>query len=115
MGGLASALALAKKGFTDIHVYEQASNLGFIGAGIQLAPNMARVLDSLGCWNEVSKGATNIKRTSIRRKRAHPFNGAKAELTFNQRAPPTSNLPKSTWNTSTRPTATLTWSDTEHR
>ncbi|KAF5137974.1 FAD-dependent monooxygenase OpS4 [Metarhizium anisopliae] len=43
IGGLASALALAKKGFKDIHVYENASNLGFMGAGIQLAPNLPKV------------------------------------------------------------------------
>jgi hypothetical protein len=34
MGGLACALALAKAGFEDIEVYEYASNLGFVGAGI---------------------------------------------------------------------------------
>ena len=43
MGGLTTALALAKRGFKNIHVYENATNLGFVGAGIQLAPNMARV------------------------------------------------------------------------
>jgi salicylate hydroxylase len=42
MGGLTAALALAKRGFTNIDVYESASNLGFVGAGIQLAPNMGR-------------------------------------------------------------------------
>ena len=42
MGGLALALALAKRGFNFIDVYETASNLGFVGAGIQEAPNMGR-------------------------------------------------------------------------
>lgn len=42
MGGLTLALALAKQGFRSIKVYETASNLGFTGAGIQEAPNMAR-------------------------------------------------------------------------
>jgi salicylate hydroxylase len=68
MGGLASALALAKEGFTNIDVYEYAADLGFVGAGIQLAPNMARVLDRLGVWDPIAKEATNIKDTSIRRK-----------------------------------------------
>ena len=67
MGGLACALALAKRGFTHIEVYEIASNLGFVGAGIQLAPNMARVLDRLGCWAEIEKEAVDLKETSIRR------------------------------------------------
>ena len=67
MGGLSSALALAKKGFKDIQVYETASNLGFVGAGIQLAPNMARILDRLGVWDEVAKEAVVLRNTSIRR------------------------------------------------
>ncbi|KAI9730283.1 MAG: hypothetical protein M1818_008186 [Claussenomyces sp. TS43310] len=67
MGGLACALALAKQGFTHIDVYEAASNLGFVGAGIQLAPNMARILDRLGCWADVEKEAVDLKDTSIRR------------------------------------------------
>ncbi|KAK4991277.1 hypothetical protein LTR66_006590, partial [Elasticomyces elasticus] len=66
MGGLACALALAKQGFKNIQVYEYASNLGFVGAGIQLAPNMARILDRLGVWSEIEKEATNILETSIR-------------------------------------------------
>lgn len=68
MGGLASALALAKNGFKNIHVYETASNLGFVGAGIQLAPNMARILDKMGCWSEIEKEGTDVRETSIRRK-----------------------------------------------
>ena len=67
MGGLACALALAKKGFQDIEVFETASNLGFVGAGIQLAPNMVRILDRLGVWEEVEKEAVILKETSIRR------------------------------------------------
>jgi hypothetical protein len=67
MGGLASALALAKNGFRNIHVYETASNLGFVGAGIQLAPNMARILDDLDCWADIEKEATDVRETSIRR------------------------------------------------
>jgi salicylate hydroxylase len=67
MGGLAAALAFAKKGFRHITVYETASNLGFVGAGIQLAPNMLRVLDKLGCWkgSVIEKEASTILETSI--------------------------------------------------
>lgn len=67
MAGLSSALALAKKGFNNIQVYETASGLGFVGAGIQLAPNMARILDRLGCWSEIEKEAVAIYDTSVRR------------------------------------------------
>ncbi|KAI9369227.1 hypothetical protein BJX61DRAFT_520493 [Aspergillus egyptiacus] len=66
MGGLTSALALAEKGFKHIDVYETASNLGFVGAGIQLAPNMARVLDHLGVWEGIEAEAVNIEETSVR-------------------------------------------------
>lgn len=68
MGGLTCALALAKKGFTNIQVYESASNLGFVGAGIQLAPNMARILDNLGVWKDIEAEAVDLQSTSIRRK-----------------------------------------------
>lgn len=66
MGGLATALALAKKGFTDIQVYETASGLGFVGAGIQMAPNLVRILARLGCWGKVENEATDVMETSIR-------------------------------------------------
>lgn len=67
MGGLTTALALAREGFKNIRVFESASSLGFVGAGIQLAPNMARILDRLGVWPGIEKEAVNIKNTSIRR------------------------------------------------
>ncbi|TPX10461.1 uncharacterized protein E0L32_008511 [Thyridium curvatum] len=66
MGGLGCALSLAKNGFKNVHVYENAPGLGFVGAGIQMAPNMARILDRLGCWDAIEKEATNVKETSIR-------------------------------------------------
>ncbi|KAL2819326.1 hypothetical protein BDW59DRAFT_165060 [Aspergillus cavernicola] len=66
MGGLTSALALAERGFKHIDVYETASDLGFVGAGIQLAPNMARVLDHLGVWKGIEAEAVNIEETSVR-------------------------------------------------
>lgn len=66
MGGLTCALSLARQNFTDIHVYEMASNLGFVGAGIQLAPNMARVLERLGVWADIEKEAVILADTSIR-------------------------------------------------
>jgi len=67
MGGLTCASALAKKGFKHIDVYEYAGDLGFVGAGIQLPPNMARILSRLGCWDNIEKEAVKIYSTSIRR------------------------------------------------
>lgn len=66
MGGLTCALALAKEGFDNIEVYETASNLGFVGAGIQLAPNMSRILDRLGVWKGIEAEAVILRETSIR-------------------------------------------------
>lgn len=66
MGGLGCALALAKKGFKHVDVYETASNLGFVGAGIQMAPNLVRILQRLGCWEGIEKEATDVKASSIR-------------------------------------------------
>ncbi|KAF2030778.1 FAD/NAD(P)-binding domain-containing protein [Setomelanomma holmii] len=66
MGGLASALALAKAGHENITIYENAPNLGFVGAGIQLAPNMARILDRFGCWQKIASEAVQCANTSIR-------------------------------------------------
>ena len=47
IGGLAAALALARQGHT-VKVLEQASQLGEIGAGIQLGPNAFSAFDALG-------------------------------------------------------------------
>ncbi|KAJ4338368.1 hypothetical protein N0V95_008066 [Ascochyta clinopodiicola] len=66
MGGLATALSLAKAGHKNITVYEHASTLGFVGAGIQLAPNMAKILDNLGVWNQIAAEAVQCANTSIR-------------------------------------------------
>lgn len=48
-------------------MYESASSLGFVGAGIQLAPNMLRILDRLDCYKgtRIESEATNITETSI--------------------------------------------------
>ena len=47
IGGLTAALALLRAGF-DVQVYEQASGLREIGAGVQVSPNASRVLHGLG-------------------------------------------------------------------
>lgn len=47
IGGIAAALALVRRGF-DVMVLEQASQLGEIGAGIQLGPNAFAAFDALG-------------------------------------------------------------------
>ena len=47
IGGLAVALALVRQGF-QVRVFEQAPEVGEIGAGIQLGPNAFHAFDALG-------------------------------------------------------------------
>ena len=47
IGGLAAALALVRQGF-HVQVFEQAAEIGEIGAGIQLGPNAFHAFDALG-------------------------------------------------------------------
>ena len=47
IGGLTAALALRQAGF-DAHVYEQASVLREVGAGVAISPNAVKVLHRLG-------------------------------------------------------------------
>lgn len=57
IGGLASALALSRRGGYRVHVLERAPEFGEIGAGLQIAPNASRVLDGLGILDSVTKDA----------------------------------------------------------
>lgn len=52
IGGLTAALALLRKGF-DVTVFEQASVLAEVGAGLQISPNGVRVLCLLGLEKEL--------------------------------------------------------------
>jgi salicylate hydroxylase len=47
IGGLTAALALLKRGY-NVDVYEQATELKEVGAGVQISPNGNRVLFELG-------------------------------------------------------------------
>ena len=51
IGGLAAALALVRQGFR-VQVFEQAPEIGEIGAGIQLGPNAFHAFDALGVGNK---------------------------------------------------------------
>ena len=47
IGGLITAYALAHRGF-PVRVFEQAPEFREVGAGIQLGPNIFRVLEKVG-------------------------------------------------------------------
>jgi salicylate hydroxylase len=51
---MTAAVSLLQAGF-DVHVYERASALSEIGAGIQVSPNASRVLHRLGLADELAR------------------------------------------------------------
>ncbi len=54
IGGTAAALSLLRAGF-DVQVYEQASALGEVGAGVQISPNASRILHRLGLADALAR------------------------------------------------------------
>src|SRR6476661_1312760 len=54
IGGIATANALLQRGL-DVHVYEQASALTEVGAGIAIQPNGVRMLRRLGFGAELER------------------------------------------------------------
>src|SRR5471032_2403481 len=65
IGGLSAALALARSGFRVV-VFEEASELADIGAGIQLSPNATRVLLALGLGEKLKAHAVAPAEVRIR-------------------------------------------------
>lgn len=57
IAGLTTALACIDAGF-DVHVFERAGALSEIGAGIQIGPNAARVMNAIGLSNALSSIAS---------------------------------------------------------
>lgn len=55
-GGLGTAIALSKTANVEVAVYEQASVLREVGAGISIGPNSWKVLDLLGAADAVNSG-----------------------------------------------------------
>ncbi|MEM8973778.1 MAG: 3-hydroxybenzoate 6-monooxygenase [Pseudomonadota bacterium] len=64
IGGLAAALALARKGIATV-VCEQASAFGEIGAGIQIAPNAFHCFDRLGIGDQARRGAVYVDKLRL--------------------------------------------------
>ena len=65
IGGLVTTLALLKHGM-DVDVYEQSTQLGEVGAGIQISPNGTRVLLALGLEEALRRIAVSPLRKEIR-------------------------------------------------
>jgi salicylate hydroxylase len=61
IGGMAAALALARQGF-GVRILEQSSQIGEIGAGIQLGPNAFSAFDALGVGERTRSRAVYTER-----------------------------------------------------
>jgi salicylate hydroxylase len=66
LGGLAAAACLMKRGFR-VRLFEQAPQLGEVGAGIQQSANSVRVLYDLGLRAELEKVAVKPRDYEFRR------------------------------------------------
>jgi salicylate hydroxylase len=60
IGGLTAALFLRRAGL-DVTVYEQATELAEVGAGIVVAPNMVRLVHKLGLGDELASFAVRLE------------------------------------------------------
>jgi len=65
IGGLTAALALLRRGI-DVELYEQASALGEIGAGVQISANGTRVLQALGLEAALKASAVEAQSKEVR-------------------------------------------------
>jgi salicylate hydroxylase len=68
IGGLATALALLKRGF-DVKVYERAQELRAVGAGLTLSPNGLNSLDAIepGFVDELKKAGSEVNALTMKR------------------------------------------------
>ena len=64
IGGLTTAIALAQKGI-QVQIYERASEIKEVGAGVWIAPNGMQIFDKLGMAQEVAAAGTKLKRISV--------------------------------------------------
>lgn len=65
IGGMAAALSLLRRGY-PVQVFEQAPELGEVGAGVQISPNGSRALDSLGVFETLRAQSCAPKRKEFR-------------------------------------------------
>lgn len=66
LGGLTAAACLMQRGHT-VQIFEQAPELGEVGAGIQLSANAVKVLDSLGLRAQLEQSAVRPLAYEFRR------------------------------------------------
>ena len=67
IGGLAAAIALCRVG-ARVTVLEAAAALGEIGAGIQMTPNVSRLLQSWGVADAIGENLVRFEELNLRRR-----------------------------------------------
>lgn len=65
IGGLTAAAAMLQRGI-DVDVFEQASELREVGAGIQISPNGNKVLDAIGVFDRLRALSCDPERKEFR-------------------------------------------------
>jgi salicylate hydroxylase len=65
LGGLTAALALIRRGH-EVHVFEQARELGEVGAGLQLSANATRIFAELGVAQALRERASEPAGKEVR-------------------------------------------------
>lgn len=65
IGGLAAALAASRAGW-DVRLYERATAFSEVGAGVQLGPNVVRVLHGWGLQDALARVAAFPQRLQVR-------------------------------------------------
>ena len=65
IGGLAAALALLRHGF-EVSIHEHAQTLSEVGAGLQIGPNGAKVLQALGLTEALAAVAFHPESAEMR-------------------------------------------------
>ena len=73
LGGLAAAHALVQAGHR-VTIIESAPAIGEIGAGIQVTPNLSRILIKWGLGEQLKKVAVMPEAIALRRCECFPFN-----------------------------------------
>ena len=72
LGGLSAAYCLAEAGHT-VTVLESAHEIGEIGAGIQISPNVTRLLIRWGLGDKLKQVAVRPEALALRRCTSGPF------------------------------------------
>jgi 2-polyprenyl-6-methoxyphenol hydroxylase-like FAD-dependent oxidoreductase len=79
IGGLSLAIAMQRKGF-DVMVYENATELKPLGAGLALAANAIKAFNEIGIGNEVLKAGKKLKSLQIKDQKGNVLSGVDSEV-----------------------------------